>query len=322
MTETKKSSWYQWSTKGFRPRERTDAWQAALNQSHLSWNLSQIPRRGFAADIQVGRLQDLQVARCVCQPCSGFRQSLEIAQSKAAYYGLLLLYDGQEEVEVGSRRALLGPGSSLLWDSTEPIRFKLHSPVCKTTVFVPQKRLQDALPQTRRLVGVAFDWRRGLGAVTASHISALGSHICYIDNRQAESAAETTLELIAISLGSQDTRAGDSQRAGMLARIKEHVESHLNDDELGPRTLARRFGISLRYVHLLFAGEGITASRYILERRLERCRRELKVVGSHKNVTEVAIDWGFNDPAYFSRVFKKRYGLSPLQYRRNKTSLV
>ena len=210
MTGVRQPFGQRWSTRGFRPGERLDAWQAALNELHLSWTLDGSRKAGFSADIQIGKLQDLQVVQCVCQPCSGFRGSREISTSNAAYYGLLLVYQGQEEVKLGSREALLGPGHILLWDSTEPLRFRLHSPIHKVTVFVPQSRLHDALPQARHLVGRTFEWRCGLGAVTASHIAALVSQTPYIEAQQVHPAAETTLELIATSLGSQYAEAGET----------------------------------------------------------------------------------------------------------------
>lgn len=307
-----------WSSRGFCPGERFDAWQAALNVSHLGWTLQRNQKADFSADVQVTKLPDLQVVRCLCQPCSGFRGRREIAAGGRAYYGLLLLHKGQEEVTMGSRTVLLEPGNILLWDSTEPIRFKLHSPVYKTTVLVPQTRMDDALPQTRNLVGKAMDWRQGLGAVAASHIAALCAQASHIHHLQAHPAAETALMLIATSLGSQEARAGESARTGFADRIKTHIESNLDDLALGPGTLAERFSISIRYLHLLFAKEDQTVSRWILERRLERCRRDLMVAGPHKNITETAFAWGFNDGAHFSRVFKKRYGVSPREYRRRK----
>ncbi|MCD4720586.1 MAG: helix-turn-helix domain-containing protein [Desulfobacula sp.] len=276
-------------------------------------------KTGFSANLQVSKLSDLQVVRCMCQPCSGYRKSREIAAGRLAYYGLLLIYKGKEEVATGSRTALLGPGNILLWDSTEPIHFKLHSPVHKITVLVPQNRMHDALPQAHRLIGKAMDWRHGLGAVAASHITALCSQASHINHLQAHPAAETTLELIATSLGSQQAQAGETARAEFIDRIKNHIESNLDDLELGPQTLAERFNISIRYLHLLFSNEDRTISRWILERRLERCRRDLVVTGPHKNITETALAWGFNDGAHFSRVFKKRYKVSPREYRLSKT---
>jgi AraC family transcriptional activator of tynA and feaB len=148
----------------------------------------------------------------------------------------------------------------------------------------------------------------------------LVSQAPYLEEPQTRPAVETTLELIATSLGSQYAEAGETARAETIIAIKKYIESHLDDPSLGPPALAVRFGISLRYLHLLFARFGTTVSRWILYRRLERCRRELAVAGPHKNITEVAFGCGFNDAAHFSRVFKNRYGVTPREYRAGKAA--
>ena len=315
MASDKSIYWQEWSSRGVRPRERFDAWQAMLNSSHLCWSLHNRSKPEYSARLEIGRLAGLQVVRSVCDPCRGARRTREIALDGAAYYGLLLVCQGQEEVECRGRNSLLGPGCFLLWDSTAPTSFSLHSAIHKITMFVTQDRLRDTLPQVDSLVGKAHDWQRGFGAVAASHLSALASQIAYIDQRQAHPMAENTLELIAASLDSGPSPLSGPAQADLLVRIKDYIEENLADPDLGPQGLASSFGISVRYLHLLFKDENLSVSRWILNRRLERCRRELILAGQRRNVTEVAFRWGFNDSAHFSRAFKKRYGVSPRVYR-------
>lgn len=60
-------------------------------------------------------------------------------------------------------------------------------------------------------------------------------------------------------------------------------------------------------------------ARWIRERRLERCRRDL-LDPLHREVPVSAIGarWGLADPAHFSRLFRAEYGRSPTQYRRQR----
>jgi hypothetical protein len=51
------------------------------------------------------------------------------------------------------------------------------------------------------------------------------------------------------------------------------------------------------------------------DRRLDHAAKLL--LGSPRNGTEVAFDSGFEDTSPFSRVFKERFGVPPLAYRRN-----
>jgi AraC-like DNA-binding protein len=71
----------------------------------------------------------------------------------------------------------------------------------------------------------------------------------------------------------------------------------------------------VRSLHLLFADTGTTVSRWIRDRRLKICYRELSRAGHKDTVTNVAFRWGFNDSAHFSRTFKEAFGVTPSSIR-------
>lgn len=315
VASVQQSYWRKWSSSDFHPGRRFDAWQEALNQSHLPWALSDYQQKGFEGDMEMGKLHDLQIVRCLCQPCSGYRSAREIAANSTPYYGFLLLFEGYEEVSFGSQSVLLKPGNILFWDSTVPMQFKLHSPINKITLLVPQKRMHEVLPKRNRLAGNVLDWRSGLGAVAVSHVETLLSEISNICAQQSYHVEGITLELLTACLGRTGSASGNAAREELLANIKKYIEQNLEDPTLGPQQLANQFSISLRYLHLLFAEEDATVSRWILQRRLDRCRFALEMPGTGKNITEVAFDWGFSNAAHFSRVFKKHYGMTPREYR-------
>ncbi len=53
--------------------------------------------------------------------------------------------------------------------------------------------------------------------------------------------------------------------------------------------------------------------KWLLQKRLEYASSLLR--GSKMNVTEIAFESGFEDVSHFSRVFKERFGTSPVTYR-------
>jgi transcriptional regulator GlxA family with amidase domain len=60
---------------------------------------------------------------------------------------------------------------------------------------------------------------------------------------------------------------------------------------------------------------GTTPGKWLSEKRLSRARQLLH--GSERSVSEIADDCGFENLTHFSRVFKEKYSLSPMQYRKN-----
>ena len=58
---------------------------------------------------------------------------------------------------------------------------------------------------------------------------------------------------------------------------------------------------------------GVPVYHYIKEYRLEQAAVEL--VRSDKSVTQIAQNAGYDNASKFSECFKKRYGITPSQYR-------
>lgn len=55
-------------------------------------------------------------------------------------------------------------------------------------------------------------------------------------------------------------------------------------------------------------------TQYLIEFRLEKAKEALASRADAK-IAAVAEECGFNDYPYFSKVFKKHYGVSPLEYK-------
>ncbi|WP_202919456.1 helix-turn-helix domain-containing protein [Saccharothrix deserti] len=64
-------------------------------------------------------------------------------------------------------------------------------------------------------------------------------------------------------------------------------------------------GVRRLNLQLAFADAGTAISGRIRDRRPKACYRELSQAGLTETVTDVALRWGFNDVAHFSRTFKR-----------------
>ena len=58
----------------------------------------------------------------------------------------------------------------------------------------------------------------------------------------------------------------------------------------------------------------MSIAKYILKKRIEKAAQLLSESGCH--VREAAINVGFYDYNYFSKVFKKEMGITPLKYKK------
>ena len=72
---------------------------------------------------------------------------------------------------------------------------------------------------------------------------------------------------------------------------------------------------SAGYLKKLFKKEtGLTPHQYLTDKRLENGASYLAANGGSQSISEIAHHCGFSDPLYFSRVFKRKYGVAPRDY--------
>jgi AraC-like DNA-binding protein len=123
------------------------------------------------------------------------------------------------------------------------------------------------------------------------------------------------VHLSLLDLAGQAT--AQTQREALRERIKQHVAQHLADPALSVDQLARALNCSRRQLYNAFAEEPDGVAGYILARRLEACRRVLADrAQDHRSLTDIALGYGFQNMAHFSRVFRNHLGLPPSDFRR------
>ena len=94
--------------------------------------------------------------------------------------------------------------------------------------------------------------------------------------------------------------------------IREFVLAHLSDESLSVETMAAQLKVSRTNLYTIVHREfSVTPADYILDLRLKKAETLLK---QGLKVREVAMKCGFADPKYFSKVFKKYYGILPSTY--------
>ena len=90
----------------------------------------------------------------------------------------------------------------------------------------------------------------------------------------------------------------------------ENINSDINLDMLAASTQLSRHHFATKYKKLT----GISPIKHFIHLKMERACYLLDT-GSY-SAKEVSAQLGYNDPLYFSRIFKKVIGLSPSEYRR------
>lgn len=121
--------------------------------------------------------------------------------------------------------------------------------------------------------------------------------------------------LLEISAQERARRSGQTPDSGLTAMrsVRAWLRANAYED-LTVAGVAERFHYSPSYLTALYRRVfGIGVAEQITECRIDRARELLSSTTSP--VASIAAEVGYDDPKYFMRVFKRRTGLTPGQYR-------
>jgi AraC-like DNA-binding protein len=300
------------------PRRR-EYWREALSRTFGAVDMS-VPEEVRSGTIRTASLGGLQVTTVDGDPLEARRTPRLIARGDEDEYVVVkLLSKGVARLEQDARDVGVRPGDVFIYDMARPVRLLLPECFRTKSIVLPRQVLGLSESDLRQITASPLSSDTPLGGLLSVLLSRLvdtaGSYRPYAREVLARSVVDLLNVLADEQLGriSEGTPSGD---AAMLLQIRTFIGRHLADADLTPEVIARAHHISVRYLHKIFEGEGITVSRWIQSRRLEACRQDLlHREAANRTIAAVAHRWGFTSAAHFSRVFRAAYGMSPSEYR-------
>jgi AraC-like DNA-binding protein len=99
-----------------------------------------------------------------------------------------------------------------------------------------------------------------------------------------------------------------------ILKIREIVESHLNDKNFDVQKLCEILSISRAQLYRKIKSlTNLSVSRFITLIRLQKAKQYLE--STTMNITEIANEIGMSSQSYFSSQFKEEFGMSPSEWR-------
>ncbi len=112
----------------------------------------------------------------------------------------------------------------------------------------------------------------------------------------------------------QDTRYVRPVAEGRLRQVIEYIADHYCE-EISSSSISEMFGYDESYFCRLFKSVvGVRPMEYIRVLRLEKARRLL--INEKIGISKVALECGFSDMNYFTRCFRRHYGITAGEYRK------
>lgn len=310
------------STEAVQSHRRVSYWREAICDIFVELDCEAIrPSSDFYGKIVNRPIADLQFSDVTSSGQRVLRSQSRIARSGNDYFLISVQTQGSGRVSQDGRVAELSRGDFALYDSTRPYELMFDAPFSQFVARVPRSAVTNRLIAPEWLTARRIDGRQGVGRIALSYLAELERQLPTLDDQASGRLSDTFLDLITLALAApvQERPQMSNVRQSQLYRIQCFIDAHLSDPELTPASIASAHRITVRYLNMLFAGAEMSVARWIWQRRLEKCERDLTDPRhAGRTIGEIAYSWGFNDLTHFSRTFKARYGQSPKDYRQSK----
>jgi AraC-like DNA-binding protein len=317
MNQPSSGRYFELSTRHIAPRERREFWRhTMLNRSDADFRPDAATDgfsasvRGFigdAAELRYGELASGVLRRDAsrCRRDGGD----EILLSAVVSSGDQVRYqDGGQEFTVPA-------GTFLVTDMSVPfalemgcfntINFRLPRAAVTRAIGARVKpRVLPATPLTTLLVEQTVRFAEAMPAMDDAA-------------RQVALDATVSFTLAALRLEARTEPWDDSEQSdGLWLASERFIERHLDHPDLGPNMLARVLRCSRTQLYRLFARHDVAVMDHIRGRRLNRCRDMLNDPACILPIAEIASLCGMDNPAAFTRGFRRRFGCTPGELRR------
>ncbi|EFM12599.1 two component transcriptional regulator, AraC family [Paenibacillus curdlanolyticus YK9] len=110
------------------------------------------------------------------------------------------------------------------------------------------------------------------------------------------------------------TRHRSKLEPDIVGEIKQYIAEH-SQEEISLETIAKRVQLSPHYISKMFKEQlGVNYIDFLTECRIDKAKALM--LNPQLSMKEITFEVGYNDPNYFSKVFKKICGASPSEYRK------
>jgi AraC-like DNA-binding protein len=287
------------------------AFRKFICTTFLPWSLERQCDDAFQGRAEGLILPAGAVAKTKSTPVTGVRGKAELENSRTECLYANFIISGELHVQQGSHDLTAKHGDLVVYDSCHPVvATKSGIGSFEDLSFRLDKRrlgpVEDVLISAEEMIAPL--------AACLVYLSENFLSIPLCDAAAWFDVFSFLLPVAALSVMKERAvpiRLNPPQKSAMR-ELLEHIEAHLGSPELSPRSAAAGLGISLRYVHKLFAEKGMTFGGYVTTKRLDYVRRDLSSEAFRQEpIYAVAARWGLDDPSAFNRIFKKRFGMTP-----------
>ncbi|HZU89430.1 MAG TPA: helix-turn-helix domain-containing protein [Stellaceae bacterium] len=307
------------TTDAFPERSRLELWREIYGRNIVNVDIKPLDDGPFHASVAFHALPGLGVAVGSRSDASYIVQKRGAAKAQDQVL-LTLPTRGHAHMEQLGREYSGRPGSAILVSGAEPGAATLRGDGAFITLAFPRAALQGLMPDLGAALMRPIPEGNQALRLLINYLGLLNSFDGALDSALARAFSTHVLDLTALALGAggearEIARARGAKAAWRRAIVAE-IDAGAQAPDASAAAIARKLGISERYLRAILEETGATFSELLLERRLALAWRRLNDPRArHQKIVEIALSAGFSDLSYFNRSFRGRFGETPTSAR-------
>ena len=298
-------------------------WYEALEAQTCCVDITRFEDRPFSALLHSAVVEGIQVTHFAGS--FGRVKRSRSAISRGPDDDLCLVFHrggGRLQVHQAGRETHLDQGGVFLGANGLPADMHSDAAFAWTTLTIARDRLATLIGAPEDLVARPIDALRP----AAGHLRRTIENVLELpagppDAELDAHIGRTLVDLTALVLGARGDAARLAAtrglRAARISDIMAEIDRGFRHPGFSADLVARRVGLSTRYIQDLLQETGLSFTEHLLERRLRQAWRTLSSeAGDRLKISEIALACGFSEVSYFNQRFRRRYGMSPSDCRR------
>jgi AraC-like DNA-binding protein len=295
---------------------RLSEWRDFLHGVFGPLEVSGLPDRPFSQCLEVAQFGSASLARFAGTTDRIFTSSGVAATLRPDFFLCFRTDPGPISLSQRGRDVIVDAATAMLGACNDPMDFRAGERNAFLHVAVPQARL-NLVAGVEDLVARPLDSSTPAMRHLRRYLSLLAEPGGPGDDADLIAHIETTLVdlmILALGAGRDATEIARMRglRAARLQDILSDIRAGFTNPGYSAHDIARRLGVTPRYVQTLLQETGSSFSGRVLELRLLRVRSMLSDLRCDRmKIGEIAEACGFNEISYFNRCFRRRFGLTP-----------
>ncbi|WP_433293812.1 AraC family transcriptional regulator [Pseudonocardia sp. CA-142604] len=277
--------------------------------------------RGRMASQELG--QDLALSLSRWGPRSAVRTDRMAARDSEGNRMLVVVpLAGRLHMVQRDRFARLTAGTGLLTEACSPSKWAARTENQLLTLSFSRELLPLRAAEITEACARSMDPTSPAMQTLSTYLGRLFEIAEGLTAPQRMDAGHAAIDLLAMALRDvvPSVPGSDGSATVLLDMMLMHVREHQADPHLQVEELARRHNVSVSHVYTLFERIGTTPGAYLREQRLLAAQAMLLDQRyAWLDTTDIAAAVGFVEPRTFQRAFRRQYGMTPSNWRREQS---